>query len=148
MKNDGKGARTITMSIAACIGLSGAGAAHAQQEPGELCRNGQIVVMRVSRIIEGGSRAGFEKGVSDQLAWYRSHGFTANRLTTSDIIVQDPKTKAWSVSPTEVLSLHINPPAIGAIKPDEAWNAFVAEFKANAVVESERTTCLVQPLGG
>jgi hypothetical protein len=141
---------TIAASFAASVGLSafGAGPALAQAEPADLCKNGQIVAVRVSRIVEGGSRTGFDKAVADQLAWYRSHGFAANRLVTADVIVQDPRTKAWSVSSTEVMSLHINPPAIGAIKTDATWNAFVSEFKANAVVDAERTACLAQHLAG
>ena len=148
MQGHNKIARTMALSVAACVGFGGvaAGPALAQTEPAELCKNGQVVVLRISRILEDGSRPGFEKGVSDQLAWYRSHGFTANRLVTADVIVQDPRTKAWSISATEVMSLHINPPAIGAIKPDAAWNAFVSEFKSNTAVEAERTACLDQPL--
>jgi hypothetical protein len=148
MGHHNKIGKTLAVFIAG-IGLSSiaAGVAHAQKEPSELCPSGQVVVLRVSKILEGGSRAGFERGVVDQTAWYRGHGFTANRLISADVLTQDPATKTWSRSDSEVLSLHINPPPISAIKPDAAWSAFVTEFKHNAVVEAERTACLDQPLG-
>ena len=141
----------VKSAIASFVIFLGAGAlacgtAAAENDPADFCRNGQIAVMRISRIVEGGSRSSFDRAVSDQLAWYRSHGFTKNQLVTADVIVRDPKSKAWSTSATEVLSLHINPPPIAAVKPDAAWDVFVSGFKANAVVESERTVCLTQPL--
>lgn len=148
MEDHGKVVRTMTIAVAAGICSTGfaTGTALAQKEPAGLCKTGQVVVLRVSKILEGGSRAGFDKGVIDQLAWYRSHGFAANRMISADILTQDPTTKTWSTSASEVLSLHINPPPIGAIKPDAAWSAFVSQFKQNSVVEAERTACLEQPL--
>ena len=140
--------KSLSISLAAFLGLTALapGAAVAQNDPADFCRNGQIAVLRISKIIETGSRSGFDQAMADQLAWYRSHGFTTNRLVTANVIVQDPKTKVWSKSATEVLSLHINPPPMAAIKPDAAWTAFVSEFRSSSIVESERTACLEQPL--
>lgn len=143
--------RSAKSAIASLLALLGAsalacGTAAAENDPADFCRNGQIAVLRVSRIAEGGSRSGFDQAVRDQLAWYRSHGFTKNQLVTANVIVQDSKSKIWAPSATEVLSMHINPPPIAAVKTDAAWNVFVSGFKANAVVESERTICLEQPL--
>lgn len=120
--------------------------AAAQKAPADFCAGGEIAVVRLSTLLPGGSRAGYDKAVSDQLAWYRSHGFTQNRLVTAPVIVQDATTKAWSVSSTEVLSLHLNPPPIDAVKPDNAYKAFVAEFRENSAIASERTVCLTEAL--
>ena len=143
--------RSRKSAIASLVALLGASAlacetAAAENDPADFCKSGQIAVLRVSRIAEGGSRSGFDQAVRDQLAWYRSHGFTKNQLVTANVIVQDSKSKVWTPSATEVLSMHINPPPMAAVKPDAAWNLFVSGFKANAVVESERTICLEQPL--
>jgi len=126
--------------------LALAAPAHAQTAPADFCTGGEIAVVRLSTLIEGGTRAGYDKAVSDQLAWYRSHGFTQNRLVTAPVIAQDAKSKLWSVSPTEIFSLHINPPPIDTVKPDDTYKAFVAEFRKNSTVASERTICLAEAL--
>lgn len=148
MKGHGRVISTMRASLVAfvCLAGFGAGPALAQTEPGELCRDGQVVIVRVSKIADGGSRAAFDKAVVDQLAWYRSHGFRTNRLVSADVLTQDPATRAWSTSASEILTLHFNPPPIGAIKPDAGWSSFVSQLKQNAIVEAERTACLDQPL--
>ena len=146
MKLTYRTAAILVLPIAACLGLGGA--AFAEKEPGELCARGELIVMRVSRIVEGGSREGFDQAVDHQLSWYRAHGFTANRLLTADVLAQDAASKGWSTSGSEVMSLHVNPPAMSAIKTDSDWSAFVSEFKRNAVVETERTACLREGLAG
>lgn len=135
----------VILSGAALVVIASA-PAFAQRAPADFCDGGEIAVVRVSTLVQGGSRAGFDKAVGEQLAWYRSHGFAQNRLITAPVIVQDERSKEWSVSPTEVISVHVNPPPMDAVKPDEAYRAFVAEFRKNAVVASERTVCLRQPL--
>jgi hypothetical protein len=134
-----------TCSCIAGIVLTAAPAS-AQNAPTDFCAGGEIAVLGLSTFTEGGSRSGYEKAVSDQLAWYRNHGFRTNRLVTAPVIAQDAATKTWAVSQTEILSLHINPPPIDAVRPDDAYTAFVAEFRKNAVVASERTICLRESL--
>jgi hypothetical protein len=114
-------------------------------EPSTLCR-GQIAVVRVSMLTPNGTRAAFDRAVADQQAWYRSHGFSQNSLTTSAVIARNPQTREWAAAPREIVTMHINPPPISAIRTDAAWNAFVAAFKANAQVVSEKTICLERPL--
>ena len=126
--------------------LLASGAAHAQKAPADFCAGGEIVVLRLSTLAQGGSRAGFDKAVSDQLAWYRTHGFKQNRIVTAPVIVQDESSKQWSVSDTEIVSLHIDPPPIDAVKGDDAYRTFVAEFRKNSTVSSERTICLRDPV--
>jgi hypothetical protein len=126
--------------------LIAAGAAHAQKTPADFCADGQIAILRLSTLAQGGSRAGFDKAVSDQLAWYRTHGFKQNRIATAPVIVQDESSKQCAVSETEIFSLHIDPPPIDAVKADDAYRAFVAEFRKNTTVASERTICLRDPV--
>jgi hypothetical protein len=136
--------RTITLPALAALLLTAP--ATAQRAPTDFCAGGEIAVVRMSTLVPGGSRDGFDKAVGDQLAWYRSHGFTQNRLVTAPVIVQDAVSKQWSVSPAEVFTLHINPPPIDAVKPDDAYRAFVAEFRKNSAIASERTICLKDAL--
>ena len=138
--------RPAGLAALAVVLLAAEGPAFAQKSPADFCTSGEITVLRLSTLTEGGSRAGYDKAVSDQLAWYRGHGFKTNRLVTAPVIAQDAKTKEWAVSQTEILSLHINPPPIDAVKADEAFKAFVAEFRQNSVVAQERTVCLREAL--
>jgi hypothetical protein len=126
--------------------LLASGAAHAQKAPADFCTGGEIAVLRLSTLAQGGSRAGFDRAVSDQLAWYRTHDFKQNHILTAPVIVQDESSKQWSVSETEIFSLHINPPPIDAVKADDGYRAFVAEFRKNSAVASERTICLRDPV--
>lgn len=146
MKSTCRTAAILLLPIVAWLGLGGA--AFAEKEPGELCAKGELVVIRVSRIVEGGSREGFDQAVDHQRSWYRAHGFTANRLLTADVLAQDAPSRDWSKSASEVMSLHVNPPPMSAIRTDQDWSAFVSEFKRNAVVEMERTGCLREVLAG
>ncbi len=130
----------------AVVLFAAAGPASAQKSPADLCPGGEIAVLRLSTLAEGGSRAGYDKAVNDQLAWYRAHGFKTNRLVTAPVITQDANTKEWAVSQTEIVSLHLNPPPIDAVKADGAFKAFVAEFRQNSVVASERVICLREAL--
>ena len=122
------------------------GRAQAAEDPAAFCKGGQIVVVRLNTLTPSGTQAGFEKAIADQEAWYRSHGFTANRLITRPVIVQDPKTKDWTVSKGEFLSLHLNPPPISAVKADAAFQAFVQAFRANSQLVADKTVCLDPPL--
>jgi hypothetical protein len=125
--------------------MAGAAPAHAN-EPGAFCRTGQIAVVRLSTLNSAAAGAVFQKAVADQKAWYRSHGFTANTIITTPVIAQDPRTKTWAPSEREVMSLHINPPPIDAVKPDAAWRSFVDGFKASSQLTADKTICLEKPL--
>jgi hypothetical protein len=78
------------------------------------------------------------------VAWYRSHGFAKNRVMVGTVMVQDPKTKDWSVSPTEIVSLHTDAPGPAA-KHDAAYDAFVADYRAASDIDTEKLVCLREP---
>jgi hypothetical protein len=136
----------IRLATGAAALAASAGCAQAAADPADFCKGGQIAIVRLSTLIPGGTQAGFEKAAADQEAWYRSHGFTANRLITRPLIVQDPKTKDWTVSKTEFLSIHLNPPPISAVRGDGALQAFVQGFRTNSQLVADKTVCLDPPL--
>lgn len=74
----------------------------------QLCANGQVAIIRVSTLKADGTRAGFDKAVKDQIAWYRSHGVTTNKIVTADVI--DFAGGAPALSTKEVMSIHYDPP--------------------------------------
>lgn len=139
LKNLGMMIASLALSTAVC-----AGAATAATPP-DLCKDGQISVLRTSKLKSPASRAQFDKAVKDQTAWYRSHGFAKNRILSAAIMVQDAKTKDWTNDPLEVVTLHVDAPGAAA-KHDAAYDAFVAEFRASSDITSERILCLREPV--
>src|ERR1700753_962199 len=74
-----------------------------------VCANGQIAIVRVSTLKATGTRAGFDKAVADQIAWYRSHGLNANKIVSADVIDFDGGAPALSTK--EIMTIHYDPPA-------------------------------------
>ena len=106
-----------------------------------VCADGQIAIVRVSTLKTGGTRAGFDKAVADQIAWYKSHGVTTNRIVTAEVIDFNG---APSLSTKEVMTIHYDPPAADGKQPpmDDAYKAFVKEFRDNSDITIEKTVCL------
>lgn len=132
---------------AALCGLFAA-PAFAQADKTE-CPSGHVVIYRVSKIKPGGTVEGFRQAVADNLAWYRSHGLTSNIQVGGPVMVMDPATRKASLSPDQVVTLHIDPPSFGskANPPrDAAWDAFVAKYNANSEMVSQTYICLDTPL--
>jgi hypothetical protein len=126
------------LAIGACLAaLSTLPAAAAMSD---LCSKGQIAIIRVSTLKSAGSRACFDKAVADQIAWYRAHGSTGNRIVTAE--VGDRATQAYSTK--EVMTIHYDPPsASGALQPsDDGYKAFVKEFRDNSDITVEKEVCL------
>jgi len=122
--------------IGACAILVSALPAAAQ-----ICK-GQIAVIRVSTIKAGGTRSGFDKAVADQIAWYRGHNLTANKIVEADVI--DISGGKPTVSSKEVMTVHYDPPAARGAQPatDDSYKAFVKEFRDNSDIAVEKTVCL------
>ena len=110
----------------------------------QLCANGQVAIIRVSTLKAGGTRAGFDKAVKDQIAWYRGHGITTNKIVTADVI--DFAGGAPALSTKEVMSIHYDPPGATGTQPapDDAYKAFVKEFRDNTDITTEKTVCLLK----
>jgi hypothetical protein len=127
-----------TLVIGACLAALFALPALA----GPLCPTGQIAIIRVSTLKPAGTRAGFDKAVKDQIAWYRSHGITSNRIVTAEVI--DIHAGSPSLSEKEIMTIHYDPPAATGAQPtpDDAYKAFVKEFRDNTDITTEKTVCL------
>jgi hypothetical protein len=106
--------------------------------------DGDITIVRVFQIKTGGSMAGFMAAVAAQKAWYKANGVTDNEIQASRVLVKDTAAGGMKYSDTEVLTYHVHPPSeertpeIG----DSDWNAFEKQYKDNADLKSEYTTCM------
>lgn len=130
---------------AALAALTLAAAAPAlAQTPNELCPNGQLALVRTSKLKPGGDKAGFEKAVHDNLAWYRSKGITTNQQLAATVLISEDGGKTWKASSDTVASVHLNPPSSRPAN-DAAWDAFVAEFRANSDIATETMLCVEKP---
>ncbi len=123
------------VGVALLLGL----AAPAFAAPGAPACDGQLVGMRVSKLKPGGSMAGFADAVRDNGKWYASHGFKNDRVST--VPVYELADGTYKPSVTKAMSIHVYGGS-EAPKPDAAWEAFVAKYKANSTIESEVKLCL------
>lgn len=114
------------------------------KQPAMLACNGDLAVVRLSKIKAGGTMVGFLDAVAAHKAWYRANGFTDNVIVASRLIVTDKKTGKQKYSNTEVITYHIRPPAIERITRlgDEAWIAYVRQYRENSDIEKEYITCM------
>lgn len=112
--------------------------------PQDLCKDGELVTLRISKLKPGGSVAGIEDAIKDHTAWYRNNGVTDNKQVLGRVIAENPADKSASVSETEVVTLHINPPDSQALanRGDAAWKAFVDKYRKNSEIVTEKEFCL------
>ena len=126
----------IGVGLAALVSLPAAAA------DTHLCAKGQIAIIRVSTIKAGGTRAGFDKAVADQIAWYRGHGVTSNKIVEADVI--DLTGGEPRISSKEAITIHYDPPVADGAQPavDDGYKAFVKEFRDNSDITVEKSVCL------
>ena len=85
----------------------------------------------------------FLKAVAAQQAWYKNAGMP-DQIGLMRILVQDPATKAYSVSDSQAITTHIIPASSGkGPTHDAAWDAFVAMFSDSSSIKTTYTTCIV-----
>ena len=106
----------------------------------ELCPGGQLAVMRVSKIIPGGSMAGFREAARDHANWYRAKGLPVTQFT-APVMVYSAKAKAQVASDREIITVRLGKADVPRGKQDAGWAAFLAKYKANATIVSEMRTC-------
>lgn len=95
-------------------------------------------VVRVSSIKPG--RMGlFQQAVSDQQAWYKSHGLTTD---TFKVGLQQGPTGGFS--DTEAVTLHLSAPESSPPR-DAGWDAFVKKFRDSSDIVTEKRVCLTDP---
>ena len=106
--------------------------------------DGDIAIVRVSQILPGGSMQGFLAAAAAHKAWYRANGVKDNDIVVSRVLAEDEKTHAIKYSETEVLTYHLRPPAPERTpnRGDEAWKAYVKQYRDNSEIKFEYMTCL------
>jgi len=114
------------------------------QSPNDLCPNGQLALVRTSKLKPEGAKAGFDKAVHDNQAWYRAKGITTNQQLAATVLITEDGGKTWKASPDTVASVHLNPPS-SRPATDAAWDAFVAEYRANSDIATETMLCVEKP---
>jgi hypothetical protein len=106
------------------------------------CPNGQVAIFRISTLKPTGTRAGFDKAVQDQIAWYRGKGISNNKIVVAGVI--DFSGGAPALSGKDIATIHYDPPAANGTQPtpDDGYKAFVKEFRDNTDITTEKTVCL------
>lgn len=115
--------------------------AFAQQNPIPPCA-GDYVTVRVSRILPGGSMKGFLAAVAAHKAWYRANGFKDNEIVASRVILHEDATGKYSYSDKEVITYHFRPPSNVKNRDDDAWKAYVKQYRDNSEIVSEYFSCM------
>lgn len=108
------------------------------------CRagGGQVVDYRVSRIKDGVPKAEFEKAFMLHQRWYRERGYSESRMMLGDPIEADPSTKTMGPVANEVVTLHLNAPAIPAERRDAAWDEYVSAYRKAADLVVDKKLCI------
>jgi hypothetical protein len=97
------------------------------------CGDAQMVTSRVSKLTPKGTAAGLAAALAAHKAWYAKAGLK-DMFTMGPVLVGDKP------STSEFASLHVHGAAPG--KHDAAWDAYVAQYRANSTITSEATYCL------
>jgi hypothetical protein len=104
---------------------------------------GEVWVVRKSKIVPGGSLAGFMKAVADQTAWYRANGITTSDERVGRVFVYNSDTHERKLVEDEVVTFHMaQPQAEKRPRGDAKWDAYVAEYKANSKLIDETEVCM------
>ena len=75
------------------------------------------------------------------MAWYRSHGFTGNRLMMGPVISGN-RGSGWTASETEYASVHFDAPGVPPDKRDAGWDAYVKAYRDSSDIATEKFVCL------
>jgi hypothetical protein len=104
------------------------------------CAEGDIAKLRMSKVPASGSMAGLAKAVADHQKWYRDHGYP-DRIVLAPVMTFDRASGRMVALPDQAMTLHLASHEVPAAKRDAAWDAYVAEYKANSQVTSETIIC-------
>ena len=133
--------RWIILPAAAALALASGAAAQPRASgvrPDNACAQGKLTRIRVSKIKAGGSMAGFRDAVAAHTRWYQSHGFRLEQRILPVLVSAKGRMQA---SPDEVMTLAASAD-VPREKHDAGWDAFVAKYRANSVVEKETIVCM------
>ena len=104
------------------------------------CPTGRTATIRVSAIKPTGSMDGFRKAASAHAGWYKSHGYKTVQSIVP-VLSYDQPTDSERVSATEIVTIRTGDD-VPRDKHDAAWDAYVAQYKANSDIVAERRVCL------
>jgi len=137
--------RTSLTALGMLLAIAGPAAA---ASPQELCKDGDLAEIRISNLKSPASRPEYEKATRDHMTWYRSHGFKATRQLVGTVIDFDPATASAAIDPAKVMTIHLNSPGSQKTGPlkDEAWDAYVAEYRDSSQIASTMLVCLREPV--
>jgi hypothetical protein len=137
-------------SLAAAAGLAAAlacaapASAAASRPAGEVDAHtvcdGNIDIIRVSRLKPGATLSQFEDAVAAHVAWYRSHGMASNSMVVARVLNRDA-VGGITVSPTDVMTIHLKNPIVTFAQMDAGWDAYVAKYRAVSDIVSETIVC-------
>ena len=133
--------RSIILPAAAALALASGATAQPRASgvrPDNACAQGELTRIRVSKIKAGGSMAGFRDAVAAHTRWYQSHGFRIEQRVLAVLVSAKGRMQA---SPDEVMTLATSAD-VPSEKHDAGWDAFVAKYRANSVVEKETIVCM------
>jgi hypothetical protein len=131
----------VSLTLVA-LAIASVGDSPALAQTANPCPTGSPAIVRTSKIKPGGSIAGFQKAVADHARWYASHGYTEDSFSSGRVLTMNPVTRAIAPTPDMMLTLHTKAVDVPAAKHDAAWNAYVAEYNANADIVSTTYVCL------
>ena len=127
-----------SLSLALMLGALGAsGSAFAA----DACAAGGVTIVRISKITPTGSMAGFEKAVADHAKWYADHGLK-DVIVAAPILKYDAASKSLVKVGDQEMTFHMHSTPVPMDKHDAAWNAYVAEYRANSDITSETMACM------
>jgi hypothetical protein len=124
--------------IAAAAALVVPTVAAAQPKPAAGCSQGEFTRIRLSKIKPGGSLAGFRDAVAAHTRWYKAHGYRIEQRIAPVVKFAKGKT---GPAPQEVMTFATSDD-VPRDKHDAAWNAFVANYRANSEIERETIVCM------
>lgn len=104
------------------------------------CSSGHTAIVRVSELTATGSIAGFNKAVDDHAKWYASHGYK-DKIFAAPIMTYDSAKNTLTPSPKQIMTFHLNSVEVPKDKHDAAWDAYVAEYRANSNIKSTTFVC-------
>ncbi|HEV2578493.1 MAG TPA: hypothetical protein VGU25_14915 [Acidobacteriaceae bacterium] len=130
-----------------CAPLSFAQSAAPASSPASSVCSGTMTIVRISEI-KPGKMDDFMAAVAAHQAWYRNNGVATNRIYAARILEQDPTTKQWHVSDTQVMTFHVNPPRPDNNLPrnNDAWKAYVQKYRDSSDLKTEFVTCSMTPV--
>ena len=120
---------------------SAADAPKTSADPQGVC-DGQIQLIRISKLKATGSIAGFLEAVADNNAWYKSHNVDGGAQIAARVIDRDQASKGFQLAENEMVTIHIYPAKMQLPPHDDAWKAFVKKYEENSEIETQKMICV------